>query len=386
MQGRSSTATAASAPEGGKPAVTVVDCDVHPHFVDGMKDLEPYLSTAWRKRLGMGHAEAWAREVYASEVSIPKNVLYTNPVGVMRRDTVPEDGSVPCGDPAFVVRDHLEANGIDRAVLVGGSVLGLGGLPDADLATALASAHNEWMSETWLAADPRYRGSLVVAPQDPQQGAAEIDRVGERPGFVQIHLPLVNVLMGDRWYFPIYEAAERHGLPVAIHPNSIDGIFAKAPWLAGGVYTYYTEWHAALSQVFHGNTISLVCQGVFERFPGLKVVICEGGFAWLPDVMWRLDKDWRSLRDELPWLKRPPSEYIVEHLRVTTQPFVEVERRSHLTALLEIIRADQTLLYSSDYPHWDFDHPARALSGVPQETRSRILADNARELYAERLL
>src|SRR6185503_19967652 len=101
-----------------------------------------------------------------------------------------------------------------------------------------------------------------------------------------------------------------------------------------------TEWHTALSQVFHGNTISLVCQGVFERFPDLKVVIGEGGIAWLLDVMWSLDKDWRSLRDEVPWLTRLPSEYIVDHIRLTTQPFVEPEKRSHLHALLEIVHAD----------------------------------------------
>jgi predicted TIM-barrel fold metal-dependent hydrolase len=370
----------------GTPELAVVDCDVHPHWRNGFGDLEPYLSEAWKKRLGIGHAEAWAKEVYASHVSVPKNVLYANPVGVMRRDTVPEDGSVPCGDPAFVAGDHLDALGIDRAILVGGSVLGLGGLPDADLASVVASAHNDWLSEVWLEADPRYRGSLVVAPQDPQQAAAEIDRAGDRPGFVQVQLPLLNVLMGDRYYFPIYEAAERHGLPVAVHPNSIDGIFAKGPTLAGGVYTYYTEWHTALSQVFHGNTISLVCQGVFERFPGLKIVICEGGVAWLLDVMWRLDKDWRSLRDEVPWLTRLPSEYIVDHVRLTTQPFVEPEKRSHLHALLEIVHAEKTLLYSSDYPHWDFDHPERALAGVPDETRSRVLSGNARDLYGDRLL
>ena len=366
--------------------LAVVDCDIHPHWRGGLADLEPYLSSAWKKRLGMGHAEAWAKDVYASHVSVPKNVLYPNPVGVMRRDTVPEDGSVPCGDPAFVARDHLDACGIDRAILVSGSPLGIGGFPDADLAAVIASAHNDWLADMWLAADPRYRGSIVVAPQDPSKAAAEIDRVADRAGFLQVQLPLLNILMGDRHYLPVYEAAARHDFPIAVHPNSIDGIFSKGPTLAGGVYTYYTEWHAALSQVFHGNTISLVCQGIFERFPGLKVVICEGGVAWLPDVIWRLDKDWRSLRDELPWLTRQPSDYIVDHIRLTTQPFVEPEKRSHLHALLEIIHADQTLLYSSDYPHWDFDHPQRALAGVPDETRSRVLAGNALDLYGDRLL
>ena len=126
--------------------------------------------------------------------------------------------------------------------------------------------------------------------------------------------------------------------------------------------------------------ISLVCQGVFERFPGLKVVICEGGIAWLPDVMWRLDKDWRSLRDEVPWLKRLPSEYILDHVRLTTQPFVGAgEARAPARAARDRARR-ATLLYSSDYPHWDFDHPERALAGVPHEMRSRVFHSNAQDL------
>lgn len=366
--------------------LTTVDCDVHPHLRNGIQDLLPYLSKAWQKRIDIGHGQHWAKDVYAAEVSIPKNVLYVNPVGVMRRDSVPEDGSVPASDPAFVAREHLDRFSIDRAVLVGGNVLGLGALPDADLAAMIAAAHNDWITEHWLEFDQRYRGTLVVAPQDPSQAVKEIDRVADRPGFVSLLLPLQNVLMGDRHYHPIYEAAERHGLPIAVHLNSVDGIFAKGPPLAGGIFTYYVEWHTALTEVFHANAISLVCQGIFERFPQLKVVITEGGFAWLPDVMWRLDKDWQSLRDEVPWLKRLPSEYIVDHLRFTTQPFVEPTRREHLIAMCEIIQAEKTLLFSSDYPHWDFDNPKRSLGALPKETRQRILVGNAAEVYGERLL
>ena len=197
-------------------------------------------------------------------------------------------------------------------------------------------------------------------------------------------LPLTNILMGDRHYFPIYEAARELGLPIGVHPNSVDGIFAKGPPLAGGVFSYYIEWHTALTQVFYSSVISLVCQGVFERFPGMKVVIAEGGFVWLVDLMWRLDKNWQALRDEVPWLTRPPSEEIVEHIRFTTQPFAEPSPE-HLRSVAEIIRADRTLLFSSDYPHWDFDNPQRSLAGLPEETQRRILAESAVELYGERL-
>ena len=101
--------------------------------------------------------------------------------------------------------------------------------------------------------------------------------------------------------------------------------------------------------------------------------------------MWRLDKNWEALRDEVPWVKRLPSEYIIDHVRFTTQPFLEPRKREHLHAMLDIVNAERTLLFSSDYPHWDFDDPMRALNVIPEPARSRIRSGNAVELYGDRL-
>jgi predicted TIM-barrel fold metal-dependent hydrolase len=268
---------------------------------------------------------------------------------------------------------------------MGGNVFGLGALTDPDAAAAIATAYNRWLGEVWLDHDPRFRGALVVAPHDPQLAVQEIERNADRKGIVQVFLPLMNTLMGERHFYPIYAACERHGLPIALHPNSVDAIYQKAATLAGGVPTYYVEWHTALTQVFQANVISLACHGVFERFAGLKVVIAEGGVAWLPDVMWRLDKDWEALRDEVPWVKRLPSEYIVDHVRFTTQPFLEPQKPEHLWAMLDIVKAEQTLMFSSDYPHWDFDDPMQALLRVPEGMREAIRGGNAVKLYGDRL-
>ncbi len=364
---------------------TLVDCDVHPVLAGGLADLAPYLSPAARHRIGLDDPRSPSAGIGRERVSIPRNQMYVNPAGVLRKDAYGPDGSAPGSDPAYVAEHLLDAHQVSRAVLIGGDVLGLGAMPDPDLAAAIASAYNDWLAERWLSADERYRAALVVAPQDPAQAAAEIRRSGQCKGFVSVLLPLTNILMGMRHYYPVYEAAAELGLPVTVHPNSGEGIFTTSPSLAGAAPTYYVEWHTGLSQVFQANLISLVCHGVFERFPELKVVITEGGFAWLPDVLWRLDKNVRGLRDEVPWLRRLPSEYVFDHVRFTSQPFVEPRRREHLHALCDIVHADRTLMFSSDYPHWDFDDPMHALAAVPAGIRERVAVGNAVDTFGSRL-
>jgi uncharacterized protein len=290
--------------EVGASRYRLVDCDVHPIMRGGMADLRPYLSRAAQRRLGLDERRDLTTTGHREAVSIPRNLLYVNQAGVLRDDARAADGSAPGADPRFTAQQLLDANGIDRAVLIGGEVLGLGAMPDPDAAAMIASAYNDWLAETWLSADDRYRANLVVGAQDPLEAAREIRRAGRDERFVAVLLPLTNILMGQRHYYPIYEAAAEIGLPITIHPNSGEGIFRTSPPLAGGTPTYYVEWHTGLSQVFQANVISLLCHGVFERFPRLKVVVTEGGLGWVPDVIWRLDKNVKGLRDEVPWVKR----------------------------------------------------------------------------------
>ena len=363
----------------------LVDCDVHPIMKGGMGDLKPHLSRASQHRLGIDGRRGLTTSGQREAVSIPRNMLYVNPAGVLRDDARAPDGSAPGADPAHTARHLLDANGISRAVLIGGEVLGLGAMPDPDAAAFIASAYNDWLAQNWLAADDRYRGTIVVGAQDPALAAKEIRRSGDNQRFVAVLLPLTDILMGQRHYYPIYEAAAELGLPITVHPNSGEGIFRTSPGMAGGTPTYYVEWHTGLSQVFQANVISLVCHGVFERFPELKVVVTEGSLGWVPDVLWRLDKNVKGLRDEVPWVRRLPSEYVFDHVRFTSQPLPEPRRREHLHALCDIVRAERTLLFSSDYPHWDFDSPRHALTALPAAIRQRVRVDNAIETYGPRL-
>ena len=371
--------------EGTGPArtdISIVDVDVHPHYRDGINDLLEYLPQEWRRKVGAGPNRSWAKQL-GVELALPQNSLYMNPSSIIRRDTIPADGSPPASDPKQVIDQLLDPHGIDRAILLPGDVMGLGITPDPDLAAAVARANNDWMVDRWLSADSRFRGSLCVAPQNPSAAAEEIERLGSDRRISQVFWPTTANFMGERQYYPIYEAAERLGLPICIHPGA-EAVFLRGPALASGSPTYYIEHHTLIPQVFASNLVSMICQGVFERFPKLKLILIEGGFAWLPGVLWRLDKNWRSVRDEVPWVKRLPSEYVWDHVRFSTQPLVEPSRED-LLGMCRMIHAERTLLFSSDYPHWDFDDPRTALDSLPQEMRRRIVVENALETYGDRL-
>lgn len=345
----------------------IIDCDVHNSF-RSYTELHPYLPAVWRERVterGFGQPSTG----------------YFSPVGIMRRDAIPPDGGPAGSDPDFLRTQLLDAYGITHAILNGSGILGISVLTDPDYAAALASAYNDWLIERWLSADPRFRGSLIVATQDPLLAAKEIHRVGDHPQIVQVLMAsAARAPYGQRQYHPIYAAAAEHGLPVAIHPGT-EGAGIANPPTAAGYPTRYIEWHTCLSQNYQAHLVSLICEGVFVKFPNLKFVLIEGGFSWLAHVMWRLDKNYKALRSEVPWLTRLPSEYIKEHIRLTTQPVEEPPRPEYLLQIFEMIDAERTLMFSSDYPHWDFDSPLTAFPPLPERLRRRILYETARELY-----
>ncbi len=221
---------------------------------------------------------------------------------------------------------------------------------------------------------------MSIAPQDPKLAVKEIERFGSNPGVVEIIINNMNLPLGNRHFYPIYEIAESLGLPLVVHPGAESaGLYAPAQSV--GPASYYMEWHSTLSLVAQRQIISLVCEGVFEKFPKLHFVFAEYGAAWLPHLMWRLDKNWKALRDEVPWLKRYPSEYIREHIHITTQPIEETYRPNDLLEIIQMVNAEDMLMFSSDYPHWDGDNPEKILRKFPKDLKEKILFGNAKKLY-----
>ena len=122
-------------------------------------------------------------------------------------------------------------------------------------------------------------------------------------------------------------------------------------------------------------------EGVFEKFPTLKLILVEAGFAWLPALSWRLDKLWDRMRDEIPHVSRPPSQLIREHVWLTTQPMEEPEKLNQLYDTIEWI-GWENLLFATDYPHWDYDDPNRAMPiKIEKQQKEGFFLNNALQLY-----
>jgi len=346
--------------------LSLIDTDVHnqPRSWD---DLKPYLPAGMRER--------------GFPIPDTAGTGYANPTGVLRRDAFPPRGGPPGACYRTMRKQLLDAYDIDYAILTGAEIVGIGTSADYYYAPVMAGAYNDWLIEAWLGEDPRLFGSLVIAPQNPAAAAREIRRLGGHPRIKQtIMTSASRIPYGNPFYHPIYEAAAEHGLAMMTHFGG-EGAGVTNPPTAAGYPSYYLEMRMARPQIAQAHVVSLVCEGVFEKFPSLRWLFIEVDTWWIPGLLWHFDADWKALRDTTPWVKRLPSEYIREHVRVGTQPLEQPPRREDMAKFLDWAHAEEMLVYASDFPHWDWDEPRAAAALIPRDLRPRIFGETARELF-----
>ncbi len=343
-------------------AASGIDCDIHP-ALPSISTLFPYLPAYWSEQLRVRGTDGFDSILY------PPNAGFS-----CRADW--RDGARPGTSLEALRRHALDEFGTRIAVC--NLLYNVAAVRNADLGTVLARAMNDWLAAEWLDREPRLRAAIHIAPQDPLAAAEEIERRAADPRFVHVLLPAMDeTLLGKRQFRPIHEAAARHRLPLAIHAQ----MTATHATTSNGWPSHLAEDHIAMAHAFQAQLLSFVYEGAFTAVPGLRLVLLESGFAWLPSFLWRADRTWKAMRAEVPWVNTPPSAILREHVRIALQPAEAPPDPAQLPILLEQLGGDELLLFSTDWPHAQFAGNDPFPAGFPASLRRRVAEDNPRAVY-----
>jgi predicted TIM-barrel fold metal-dependent hydrolase len=335
--------------------VTVVDCAVHPVLEDGR--LKRALGPPW----SLAKLPHLLGDVYAAPF-----------------DQLAGRGD-EAADPGGVARLVLDDWGASFALLTPST---RGWYPNPQQAAAVARAANRLLRDDWLDDDRhggRFLGSIRVPLQDAAAAAAEIAAWADDPRYVQVVVPLrADAPLGDERFLPIWRVAAERGLVVYVHDDP--GWLTELPPTPVGFPRSFAEHHALRPLLVVVHLASLVTCGVFDRLPDLRVVFGDGGIDLARALLYRLDKDWRAGRTEIPWVTGFPSSYVERHARFVTQP---EDSTADGVVAVEALADDAAslLLFGSRYPYWEGVGGARTAAAPNGRTRADVLGRNALAFY-----
>jgi predicted TIM-barrel fold metal-dependent hydrolase len=274
----------------------------------------------------------------------------------------------------------MDEEGIDIAVLYGTTIAFHGNsTSDWRYASALCRAWNDWAAE-YCAPDPaRLKFAALVPMGEAQAAAEEAERAVRERGAVGITV-MPNHLersLDQTFFDPLYAALQRLDVPLCVH-----GMTGSSPYFTSiGRHDNWLITHAlAFPMGLIHALSSVVCGGVLDRFPTLRVAFLEGGCGWLPFFMDRLDEHVEKLPALVPGLQQTPSEYI-RGGRV----FVTCEPEEDLAYPVSRLGED-VIMYASDYAHWDCEFPESVHKIADREElttsqKEKILRENAIRFY-----
>jgi predicted TIM-barrel fold metal-dependent hydrolase len=271
-------------------------------------------------------------------------------------------------DPRARIAD-MDVEGIDVAVLFGTYIgLTLPNLADPGLAVTVAHAYNDWLAEFCAAAPDRLKGVALVPLQDVPAAVAELERATTKLGHVTAMLPtnLHGKNLDHPDLYPFYDAAQSLGVPLSVHAgvghNGVPGHYGTQNAGTERFDRFFFTHLVAFPFEQMIATACVVCGGVLDRFPRLRIGFFEAGVGWLPYWLQRMDEHYERLSPQVPLLQRPPSEHLRgERFFISCDP--DEEMLPDVVARL----GDDRILYASDYAHWDSNFPNSV----------RYIADNA---------
>jgi predicted TIM-barrel fold metal-dependent hydrolase len=272
----------------------------------------------------------------------------------------------------------MDAIGIDVICLFPTPMLQISLHPQVNIEVGLSRAYNRWLCETILDKDQRFKAMLYLPFNDPEACYKMVQDFGSRKNVVGFMVTATHYKpVYDNAYMKTYALLEEMGLPLAFHSayNWYDeSIRLTNRFIAAHALGF--TWHNIV------HITNWIVNGLPERFPKLKTIWIEGGLAWIPFLMQRLDNEYMMRSSECPSLKKKPSDYMRE-MYFSSQPMEMVNNRKALELTFEMINAETQLCYSSDYPHWDMDLPSVIydLPFLSAQAKRNILGGNAARLF-----
>lgn len=272
----------------------------------------------------------------------------------------------------------LDVEKIGQAVAYPSNALAIGLVRELDLAVALAQAYNDWACDFCQASGNRVKYAAVIAPQVVPEAVKEIRRAVTQKSAVGVMMPtyvLQGLDLGQPAFDPIYAEAQELDVPVGFHATAQVAVGNTRFHKYLGVHMTSHPFEQMLS------IVSIISNGVLDRFAKLRVGFLEAGVGFLPYWMERFDEKYLLRKSEMEPLKMLPSEYI----KARRCYFTCEGEESALPLVIELF-GDECMMYASDYPHWDMEWPHSvsqvvARKDIADTTKQKILAGNAKAFY-----
>src|SRR6266403_1765597 len=354
----------------------IVDVDAHHYENEHIKDILPYMENDVLRQLSFAQTMKGGRGNL-----MPVQVGYQDMGGRVTRyplrNSEKTDQTGHMRDVALGQR-WMDAMSVDYSCLFPTGMLNIGMHPQKEMEADLCWAYNRWVTEKVLPeADGRMYSMLCLPFSDPAACVRQVETFGSRKHVTGFMVTTVRHLqVNDNAYMRLYRMLEERGLALAFHsgPNWNEPVFrACNRFLSVHAlgFTFYNILHLT----------NWVINGMGERFPKLPVIWIESGRAWIPFLMQRLDHEFMMRPSEAPLLKKKPSDYMRE-MYYSSQP-MEIQDRQAIECTFRMINAETQLLYSSDYPHWDFDLPSTIydLPFLSEKAKHNILGGTAARLF-----
>ncbi len=353
----------------------IVDVDAHHYENENFREFLPYMENDVLRQLCM-------QGIQKSRANIMvQNIGFQDMGGRVTR--YPMRGSEKT-DAGGVLRDvqlghrWMDAMSVDYSCLFPTGMLSIGLHPQKEMEVEMCWAYNRWLTEEVMPqADGRFFSMLCLPFSDPDESLRQVETFGHRKHVGGFMVTTVrNLGVHDNAYMKVYRAMEERGLVLSFHSgiNWGESLFKTCNRFLS-VHALGFTWYNIL------HCTNWVVNGLPERFPKLPVVWIEAGLAWVPFLMQRLDHEFMLRPSEAPLLKRKPSEYMRE-MYYSSQPMETVDKEAMETTF-RMIDAETQLLYSSDYPHWDFDLPSTIhdLKFLSEKAKHNILGGTAARLF-----